>query len=150
MKGKTKLILTAVLFFAALAGCKNSPSTSQGESGELQSSEMTDIPKFAKIVAPEVVDMGIFDKEHSIKIADVEVLNSGESTLFIRSVVPECDCTEILSVDSLVEPHEIGKIVVSLDMTKYPADTIYKTIHILSNDPECRVLNVNLMADRRR
>lgn len=151
MKNKIKLMLPVLLFLTAVSACKNTPSAVDArETSGLQSSDSAPVAKLAKLEAPEMVDMGVFDKQHPAKTADVEISNIGEDTLYVRSVVPDCDCTKVLSVDSFIAPQAKGKIVVKVDLTKYPADTIYNIIHVLSNDPERRVFDVSLIGDRRR
>lgn len=149
MRDKTKFVIIAMLTALCLAGCRDLKRSTQDDGGGLKFIEPTENDKFARLEVPEIVDMGIFDYETPIKTTEIVFRNSGDEKLCINGVVPECECTRIIRVDSVVPPKGIGKIVVSLDMSKYLADTIFKAIHIISNDPDKNVFEVNLMADNR-
>lgn len=144
--------MSASLFGALLASCTNSTGSIKGtvsEAEPTEASRMREAGKFAHIVAPEVVDMGVFNHETPKKTTEIEIGNTGEALLHIKSVLSQCECTQILSVDSVLRPGEKGTIVVSMDLSKYLADTIYKQINVISSDPERHVLPIELMGDCR-
>lgn len=148
MKSKTKFLGAVGSIILALTGCTGGQTNDQKDSQFPQTTGPSD-NMMAHIDAPQIVDMGVFDYRTNLKTAEIEIGNTGEAPLIISSVVAECECTKILSVDSVVQPRERGKITVSLDMTGYMNDTIYKPIYVISSDPDKHVYLIDLMADNR-
>ena len=144
MKKKISLLAVPLLLFSLFVACK-----SEQPSKPLKTSGIENRP-YAIIDIADRVDMGIFDADTARKERTITFTNTGNGTLYVNHVLPECDCTVVLDYDSIVEPQQKGRIVVSLDMTGYVADTIYKTVNILSNDRDRRLVAVNLVADNRR
>lgn len=143
MKYKTDFLIAMVSLILVLSACNS------GSQREVRFPQMTGASddKMACLYAPDLVDMGVFDYKTPIKTTEIEFGNIGNATLVVSSVVAECECTKILSVDSIVQPMGKGKIVVSLDMTGYMNDTIYKPIYVISSDPDKHVYTIDLMAD---
>ena len=99
---------------------------------------------YAELRVPQTVDLGIFqgeDMKHSVTIA---LTNLGNDTLVILKVLPDCDCVEVERYDSLVAPGQHGCLTTSLNLTDYPADTIYKELGILSNSRSGNVTRITL------
>ena len=142
---KNNLLLLSLLFLFFI-GCRN---VKDAEPSRLPSLSGYEGMYFAHLKVDSIVDMGIFDYDSPVKSQEIIVTNTGDATLFLSSVGVECDCTQILSVDSIVEPQQTGKIVVRLDMNGYLTDTIYKSIHFSTNDPDRPFVFVELMADCR-
>ena len=145
---KYKNSFLALLFFSAIAflACNGNKDAQQARIPQLSGYEGV---AFAHIAVDSIVDMGVFDYDTPVKTQEVVVSNTGDAPLYLSTVAVECECTKICSVDSLVAPGEQGKIVVELDMNGYLTDTIFKSIHITSNDPERPIVFVELLADCR-
>ncbi len=132
------LLLATGLFFI---GC-NQKRTSVPEP-VLVSNEPPTVP-YAELQVAEEVFLDDLNAEESKKSVDIPLKNTGTDTLYIRNVLPECDCTEIISFDSIIPPGEEGKLTASLDAFGYTEDTLRKEIGILSNDRRDRVKRVVL------
>jgi hypothetical protein len=69
----------------------------------------------------------------------------GSDTLVIFGAQPECSCTTAHVIDSIIPPHGTGRMEVSMDVTGYPVDTLYKDINIVSNHHNGQVVSFRLM-----
>lgn len=78
----------------------------------------------------------------------VEVKNTGKDDLSISEVRPSCGCTAAPIDKNLLKPGEIGKISVTLDVSR--TGPTEKTVSISSNDPESAVRILRLRANVRR
>lgn len=135
-------VLISLLIGIILCGCNRSKSPSTNV--VFVSNEPPTVP-YAELLVADEVAMGIFTGDSMKRQVDVMMENTGNDTLYIRNVLPQCDCTEIVSFDSIIPAGEKGSVIVSLDLTGYPADTIRKEIGILSNDRHERVKRVELI-----
>lgn len=134
---------------AALTACSKRQSSLKDIPEDYVPKSVVSKDSEARIECPRVVDMGVFDYKTPVKSTTIEFSNNGDAPLYINAVVAECECTKILSVDSIVQPQGKGNIVVSLDLSEYLTDTIYKAIHIISSDRERHNLPIELKADCR-
>ncbi|MBP5339275.1 MAG: DUF1573 domain-containing protein [Prevotella sp.] len=146
MKNKIKILLPVLLLFA-LVGCNSGTKKESGD--KMPNFYKVEGVQYAHVSVPEVVDMGVFDYKTPVKTAEIEYSNTGDAVLSISSAGVECECTEILSLDSVVQPHQAGKMVVRLNMSEYLADTIYKSVHFFCNDPDRQIVDIKLRADCR-
>ena len=135
-------VFITLLFAIILCGCNRSKSPSTNV--VLVSNEPPTVP-YAELLVADEVSMGIFTVDSMKKQVSITMENTGNDTLYIRNVLPQCDCTETVSFDSIIPAGEKGSVIVSLDLTGYPADTIRKEIGILSNDRRERVKRVELI-----
>ena len=116
-----------------IIGCKN-----KVENQSAVDTKQTDYPipsrPYAALTVSPTIDLGEFTSDEMKKTATILVSNTGTDTLYIRGVQPDCLCTEAEVLDSVIAPRSNGRLQVSLDLTDYPEDTIYKEVAILSND----------------
>jgi hypothetical protein len=99
---------------------------------------------YARISAPESIDMGVFDAEHLQKSVVMKIDNVGTDTLYISSLLPECDCTTLEISDSAVAPKGDARITVTMDMSEYTPGKIRKSFSITSNSVDNHVLHIGL------
>ena len=99
---------------------------------------------YARISAPESIDMGVFDAEHLQKSVVMKIDNVGTDTLYITSLLPECDCTTLEISDSAVAPKGDARITVSMDMSEYTPGKVHKSFSITSNSVDNHVLHIGL------
>ena len=99
---------------------------------------------YARISAPESIDMGVFDAEHLQKSVVMKIDNVGTDTLYISSLLPECDCTTLEISDSAVAPKGDARITVSMDMSEYTPGKVHKSFSITSNSVDNHVLHIGL------
>ena len=134
------VVISGVL---VLSACKKSSSASVVTESEKQGvfKKNTDaVPeKHAQLVVTSRIDMGVFEGEELVKSSMMSLTNAGNDTLYLLSAQPECDCTTVEIIDSVVPPKANGRLKVTLDLTTYPSDTIYKDIDIISNSYGNRV-----------
>lgn len=148
MKLKNKIILPALFSLVMLAACGSGQKKQLESNSGPRVSGVEGVP-FAHISTPDTIDMGIFDYKTPAKITEIQYTNTGDALLLINSAGAECDCTQILSVDSVVKPGESGILRVQLDLGKYLEDTIVKSVHMVTNDPDRQVVRISLRADCR-
>ncbi len=126
----------SVLLFSGLClltSCNQSAKPKvQEEQVIAQTQQVPDRPYAQFEIAPRL-DLGVFEGDHLKQSKDIMFTNTGTDTLRVISAVPECDCTEVLYMDSIVAPHSNGRMTISLDLSSYPQDTIYKDIGIVTN-----------------
>ena len=99
---------------------------------------------YARISAPESIDMGVFDAEHLQKSVVMKIDNVGTDTLYISSLLPECDCTTLEISDSAVAPKGDARITVTMDMSEYTPGKVHKSFSITSNSVDNHVLHIGL------
>ena len=99
---------------------------------------------YARISAPESIDMGVFDAEHLQKSVVMKIDNVGTDTLYISSLLPECDCTTLEISDSAVAPKGDARITDSMDMSEYTPGKVHKSFSITSNSVDNHVLHIGL------
>ncbi len=141
-KVTTVLLLSALMMF----GCKRSPVK---ENQNFYVTDSTALAPCGELSVPASVDMGVFVGDSLKKETVFKYRNVGNDTLYISSVLPECDCTEILDFEAKLAPGEVGAVKVSLDLSGYPCDTIRKDVGILSSDRHDRVKRVTLLGLRK-
>lgn len=101
---------------------------------------------FARLEVPATLDIGQFSEFSPLMSTTILIKNSGNDTLYVLGVVPECDCTELTLLDSIIPPCSSGRVQVKQDLSLYPADTIRKDFSIISNSYDERVRRVTLIA----
>ena len=143
------------MFFASLAlvvvlfSCSSgSKQQEKSEKELLEESIATRTTPYARISAPKNIDMGVFDAEHLQKSVVVKVDNIGTDTLYITSVLPECDCTTLELSDSVVAPKSDTRITVTMDISEYTPGEVHKSFSIISNSVDNHVLHVGLDCER--
>lgn len=150
-------ILSIFALALLLVGCHASSASHQSEASAtdddgsrpvVQSSSVPSVP-YADLVIAQTVDMGTFEGDQLKKTMELTFENKGTAPLVITHAMPDCDCTEILAIDSVVAPNATGSVTVSLDLSGYPADTIRKDFGILSNDYQERATRVTLLGLRK-
>ncbi len=99
---------------------------------------------YARISAPESIDMGVFDAEHLQKSVVMKIDNVGTDTLYISSLLPECDCTTLEISDSAVAPKGDARITVTMDLSEYIPGKIRKSFSVISNSVDDNVLHIGL------
>lgn len=144
-----------ILFFASLTlvvvlfSCgSGSKQQVKSEKELLEESIATRTTTYARISAPKNIDMGIFDAEHLQKSLVVKVDNIGTDTLYITSVLPECDCTTLDLSDSVVAPKSDTRITVTMDISEYTPGKVHKSFSIISNSVDNHVLHIGLDCER--
>ncbi len=133
-----------ILVTIILVGCQQPDKTPNEE----KDTPLKPSRPYAELKVPAKVDMGTFTNAELKKTTTLLVENTGTDTLYISAALPDCDCTEILYLDSVIAPGHNGQLTTSLDLTTYPSDTIRKEIGILSNDYKERVKRVMLIGLR--
>ena len=143
------------MFFASLAlvvvlfSCGSGSKQQEKSKKELlEESISTRTTPYARISAPKNVDMGVFDAEHLQKSVVVKVDNIGTDTLYITSVLPECDCTTLELSDSVVAPKSDTRITVTMDISEYTPGEVHKSFSIISNSVDNHVLHIGLDCER--
>ena len=144
-----------ILFFASLTlvvvlfSCgSGSKQQVKSEKELLEESIATRTTTYARISAPKNIDMGVFDAEHLQKSVVVKVDNIGTDTLYITSVLPECDCTTLELSDSVVAPKSDTRITVTMDISEYTPGEVHKSFSIISNSVDNHVLHIGLDCER--
>ena len=99
---------------------------------------------YARISAPQTIDMGVFDAEHLQKSVVMKIDNVGTDTLYISSLLPECDCTTLEISDSAVAPKGDARITVTMDLSEYIPGKVRKSFSITSNSVDHHVLHIGL------
>ena len=74
----------------------------------------------------------------------MKIDNVGTDTLYITSLLPECDCTTLEISDSAVAPKGDARITVSMDMSEYTPGKVHKSFSITSNSVDNHVLHIGL------
>ena len=135
----------AFVCFLTACGKKQHQDTAAADSATVQ------IPStpYPRISAPTDIDMGVFDANHLQKTVVMKFNNIGTDTLYIQSVMPECDCTTLELSSDKVPPREDARVTVTLDLSEYVPGKITKQFSIISNSIDNRVLFVNLNAERK-
>lgn len=139
MKVHTLLILFSAIIL--LSGCQQSKSS---QPSVTVTAEEPPSEHYAKLVVSPTIDLGVFEGDNMRKTATLLLTNMGTDTLHILGAQPECDCTTLQVLDSTISPHSNGRLEVTLDLTGYPNDTIYKEVAIISNDIQEHVKRFNL------
>lgn len=111
--------------------------------------EQVPVRPYAELQMPDNVDMGVFEGDHTVRSITLQMANIGTDTLYVLGVQPECECTTIADLDSIVPPHVNGHVTVQLDLTDYPTDTIWKSFSIISNDRNGQVKTVTVFGVRK-
>ena len=131
--------LTLVAIFMSCGAGSKSQSASDAVAGDSVAPGA-----YARISAPESIDMGVFDAEHLQKSVVMKIDNVGTDTLYITSLLPECDCTTLEISDSAVAPKGDARITVSMDMSEYTPGKVHKSFSITSNSVDNHVLHIGL------
>ena len=150
LKGKMNRMnirLLAIVFSGVclLTGCKQTKSADDAQTVSQTSEKEVDEKPYAEISISPVIDMGVFKEGELKKSTLISLTNVGTDTLVIFGATPECECTTANVIDSVIPPHATGRMEVSLDVTGYPVDTLYKDINIVSNDKNGQVKTFRLM-----
>ena len=143
---KIQTLAVALLSAGLLAGCQKAAKAPAEEAAAAE--EQVPTAPYAELIVPERVDMGVFEGDNLKKTTTLQLSNVGTDTLFILSVIPDCDCTGVVYVDSVVAPQSRGRLELSLDLSGYPADTIYKDVGILSNNRKGRSQKITVFGLR--
>jgi len=140
----------SILFLglSLLSACKGGDKPSAVFDNERESQSAEQKPH-AHLSISENIDLGVFTADNLKKEATILITNTGNDTLYILSAQPECDCTTAEVLDSVVAPLKSGRLAVTLDLSDYPNDTIYKTVGIISNSVPDRVVRFNLVGVRK-
>jgi hypothetical protein len=136
----------AILVAAAFIGCSKTGKT-QADSAE-QAEEIPTVP-YAKLQVYDPIDLGVFEGEHLQREVTMQLANVGNDTLRITAALPDCNCMEILRVDSTILPGGKGALVLSLDLSGYPKDTIYQELGIMSNSYKERARKITVFGIRK-
>ena len=104
---------------------------------------------YARISAPQSIDLGVFDATHLKKSVVLKVNNTGTAPLYINTLMPECDCTTLEISDSVVAPKSDTRITVTMDVTEYTPGKIHKSFSIISNSVDNHVLHIGLDCERK-
>ena len=152
MKSINALLVIALSF--AFIGCKQQASpvavTEQGPSKVFTKAQAeTEQLPYAEINMPKKVNMGIFEGSELKKTTTIKTGNIGTDTLYLRGAQAECECTEHQLRDSVVPPHSSTSIEVTLDLSDYPNDTIYKTFGVISNSRTGNVTRCDVFGVRK-
>ncbi|GEM_PF-2997690 len=90
---------------------------------------------FAKISAiPEEADIGTLI-EGKTKEVVFFLKNYGKKPVTVENVIPDCDCTSVISYTARISPKEEGKVIVKID-TAGLSGKIRKKILVITDDPE--------------
>ena len=84
-------------------------------------------------------------KESPLK-GTIMIKNTGKERLLISNVRPSCGCTAVLLDTNQLEPGQIAKLDVKLNIPNKPGPVV-KTVFIASNDPLNPNVNLYLKAD---
>lgn len=106
-------------------------------------------PGNAILEIPERVDMGEFEGPYYKKFVNIEFKNTGTDTLYIHTAVPDCDCTELEVVDSIVAPQNTGLIKAYLDLSGFPEIESEKQFFVLSNNSKTKAVYVTLVGRKK-
>lgn len=139
------LLFIGFLFFA----CKNTDSDNGMSKVFLRQNNSTEQLPYAELKMPAKVDMGVFEGDQLKKSTTILIQNIGNDTLYIHGAQVECDCTELHLNDSVVAPYMSTSIDVTLDLSEYPNDTIYKTFGVLSNSRTGNVIRCDVFGLRK-
>ena len=102
--------------------------------------------RLARLEIDSIIDMGAFPSTSPLKSVDINIANTGDTTLFLTAAMPECDCTTIELTDSVLEPGERSKVRATLDLSEYiPPMTVEKRFAILCNSEHNRAIYVTLV-----
>jgi len=104
-------------------------------------------PAAAQVISatPKSIDFGTM-KQHEMKEGTIVVRNDGAAMLKIDEVKADCGCTvPTLDRDTLA-PGESTEIKVQFD-SKLFEGRVYKSVQIMSNDPDNPVVDVMITAD---
>ena len=105
----------------------------------------------ARLEIDSVVDMGTFPSSSPVKTLDIDIANSGDTTLFLTAAVPECDCTTVEVTNSVLEPGERSAIRATLNLSEFIAPmTVEKRFAILCNSEHNRAIYVTLVGHLER
>lgn len=137
--------LCLAAFFVFLS-CQDNQRKDEA-SVRLKGSESVDTLPHAQISVPLEVDMGTFQGSEMEKTVDIKVENVGGEPLYIDYLSPECDCTAVSVVDSVVAPGAATLVHATLDLSGYPADTIRKRFSIISNSRKDHVVTITLKGE---
>ena len=100
----------------------------------------------ARISIPECVDMGTFPSDVAEKNVTLELRNVGDDTLFVYSILPDCNCVTVSIKDSILPPYDATTVQASLNLESYfKGDTIAKQFVITSNSVDERHKRVTLI-----
>lgn len=143
---KTKLYS---LFFLSLFFSLACISCQQKQSGDKSTETVRkvvfDDKPFARLEIYSSYNMGHFQRGENIrKSMTIEFKNTGNDTLYVNDVLPDCDCTTILSFESKVAPDATGTISISMDLSEYASGSISKGFSIISNSRSDNVRSVML------
>lgn len=135
-------IILSLLFAPVFASCGQKQA--EDNSATVQEVMFNDKP-FARLEIDSAYDLGHFQRGENIKkTTEIKFLNTGNDTLYIRDVLPDCDCTEILFFDRKVAPQSTGVIRASMDLSEYVPGQVNKGFSIISNSRADNVRNVTL------
>ena len=87
----------------------------------------------------------VYPRQSPLK-ATVELKNTGNQKLLINHVRPSCGCTAVLLDKKELEPGEIAKLDVKLNITAR-SGSVVKTVFIETNDPVNPNVNLYLKAE---
>lgn len=141
------LTLLIVLF---ACGGHQTPQQQEKTQKELFEEELANSKTpYARISAPQSIDLGVFDATHLKKSVVLKVNNTGTAPLYINTLMPECDCTTLEISDSVVAPKSDTRITVTMDVTEYTPGKIHKSFSIISNSVDNHVLHIGLDCERK-
>jgi hypothetical protein len=88
------------------------------------------------VFSAESVEMGVLYKDNPYADFEIECRNEGAQRLNIYRVTTGCPCTEVLSVDSFIEPDEKGIIKGRLNLQEKPPGFFSEELVIFSDGSE--------------
>lgn len=138
------LCMVAVLLFTS---CKEKQEPTTRLKGVENAEAVIAARPHPQIVVPTEVDMGTFQGDEMKKEVDIKVENTGNDSLYINHLSPECDCTDVSIVDSVIAPGAATLVHATLDLSGYPADTIRKRFSIISNSLKDHVATITLKGE---
>jgi hypothetical protein len=140
---KTLNLILGICFLVGCHGNQRQNKVTMEENTELS------VKPRAILTVSSPIDMGEFQGDELKKTNTISIRNTGNDTLYIIGAEPDCLCTEVQVIDSVIAPLSNGRLRISLDLTEYPSDTIYKDVAIISNDSKDRVKRFQVMGIRK-
>ncbi len=144
----SKSLFISILGVALISCTSNSTKPESVAKAEVAEQQAPSRP-YAELHVPQTIDMGVFEGDQLVKETTIQLTNTGTDDLVILGAQPECNCTQILYIDSVIPAGQRGRVTVSQDLSEYPADTIRKQFGILSNDRHEQVKRITLIGVRR-
>ena len=130
-----------------LMACGGQSQKGQGDAEAPE--EQAPARPYAELQVPLKVDMGVFEGEQMVKETTIQLTNTGTDVLYILGAQPDCYCTEVVYIDSVIPAGQRGRLTIRQDLSDFPADTIRKEFGIISNDRREQVKHVMVYGVRR-